>query len=97
MSDDSTAPITHEYLLGCRAEEAFATYTGRISEWWDPRYTANAETLEAVTIEPRVGGGAMPPTAVSGGTIGVRSPSGSQGSGSCTRLRWLRIRSIRAK
>ena len=31
-------------------------YTGRIREWWDPRYTATADTLEAVTIEPRVGG-----------------------------------------
>ena len=52
----STSPITHEYVVGCSAEEAFETYTGRIAEWWDPRYTANAETLEAVTIEPRVGG-----------------------------------------
>ena len=42
--------------LGCSAETAFATYTDRIGEWWDPRYTANAETLESVTIEPYVGG-----------------------------------------
>ena len=42
--------------LALRAEEAFATYTGRTGEWWDPRYSANAETLEAVTIEPRVAG-----------------------------------------
>jgi hypothetical protein len=56
MSDEATDPITHEYHLRCSAEHAFATYTERIDEWWDPRYTANAETLEAVTIEPRVGG-----------------------------------------
>jgi uncharacterized protein YndB with AHSA1/START domain len=56
MSDESTSPITYEYELRCSAEHAFATYTGRIGEWWHPRYTANAETLEAVTIEPRVGG-----------------------------------------
>ena len=56
MSDESTSPITHEYPLSCSAGHAFATYTGRIGEWWDPRYTANADTLEAVTIEPRVGG-----------------------------------------
>jgi Activator of Hsp90 ATPase homolog 1-like protein len=56
MSDESTSPITHEYELRCNAEHAFATYTGRIGEWWDPRYTANADTLEAVTIEPQVGG-----------------------------------------
>jgi Activator of Hsp90 ATPase homolog 1-like protein len=54
--DDSTSPITEEYRLGCDAERAFGTYTGRIGEWWDPRYTANAETLDTVTIEPRVGG-----------------------------------------
>jgi hypothetical protein len=52
----SFEPITHEYVLRCSAEHAFDTYTRRIGEWWDPRYTANAETLETVTIEPRVGG-----------------------------------------
>jgi hypothetical protein len=56
MSDESTSPITYEYPLRCSAEHAFATYTGRIGEWWDPRYTANDETLEAVTIDPSVGG-----------------------------------------
>jgi hypothetical protein len=48
--------ITHEYDLTCAPELAFETYTARIGEWWDPRYTANAETLEAIVIEPRVGG-----------------------------------------
>jgi Activator of Hsp90 ATPase homolog 1-like protein len=52
----SAEPIAHEYELTCSAEHAFATYAGRIGEWWDPRYTADAETLETVTIEPRVGG-----------------------------------------
>ena len=56
MNDDSTSPIAYEYSLRCSAEHAFDTYTGRIGEWWDPRYTANAETLQGVTIEPRVGG-----------------------------------------
>lgn len=51
-----TSPITHEYALRSSAEDAFALYTERIGEWWDPRYTANAETLENVTIEPAVGG-----------------------------------------
>lgn len=56
MSAGSTSPITHDYALPCTAGEAFETYVGRIADWWDPRYTANADTLEAVTIEPRVGG-----------------------------------------
>ena len=49
-------PIAHELSLSCSGEEAFGAYTERIGDWWDPRYTANAETLESVTIEPRVGG-----------------------------------------
>jgi uncharacterized protein YndB with AHSA1/START domain len=49
-------PIVQELSLDCSAEQAFDIYAGRIGEWWDPSYTANAETLEAVTIEPRVGG-----------------------------------------
>lgn len=52
----TTAPIAHEYVLQCSADHAFDTYTDRIGEWWAPRYTANAETLEDVKIEPRVGG-----------------------------------------
>lgn len=54
MSDLS--PISFEYRLACSPAEAFATYTDRIGEWWDGRYTANAETFEGVTIEPRSGG-----------------------------------------
>jgi len=49
-------PIVHERTLPCSAARAFATYTERIGEWWDARYTANAETLQGVTIEPRQGG-----------------------------------------
>lgn len=51
-----TAPITFERALACSPEHAFAEYTERIGEWWDARYTANPDTLERVTIEPRVGG-----------------------------------------
>jgi uncharacterized protein YndB with AHSA1/START domain len=56
VSPDAAPAITHEVLLPCTPEQAFAVYTERIGEWWHPRYTANAETLESVTIEPRVGG-----------------------------------------
>jgi Activator of Hsp90 ATPase homolog 1-like protein len=50
------APIAHDYELSCGAGLAFEFHVGRIGEWWDPRYTANPETLETVTIEPWVGG-----------------------------------------
>jgi Activator of Hsp90 ATPase homolog 1-like protein len=56
MGDGSTGAITFEYTLRCDAEHAFSTYAERIGEWWDPRFSADAETLETVTIEPRVGG-----------------------------------------
>jgi uncharacterized protein YndB with AHSA1/START domain len=56
VNDKSTSPISYEYSLRCSADHAFDAYTGRIGEWWDPRYTANAETLQGVTIEPHVGG-----------------------------------------
>ena len=54
--DETTAPITFERTLPCSAAVAFTAYAGRIGEWWDPRYTANPDTLRTVTIEPRVGG-----------------------------------------
>jgi uncharacterized protein YndB with AHSA1/START domain len=50
------SPITFEYELACGADEAFATYTERIGDWWHPDYTANADTFDSVTIEPGVGG-----------------------------------------
>src|SRR5262245_51882879 len=53
---DALEPIAHEYELACDALHAYETYTGRIGEWWDPRYTANPETLETVTIERWLGG-----------------------------------------
>ena len=52
----SLEPIRHEMRLACAPEAAFSTYTERIGAWWDARYTANPETLQAVTIEPRSGG-----------------------------------------
>jgi hypothetical protein len=56
LSAEPLPPILHERFLRCSAQHAFAVYTGRIGDWWDPNYSANAETLRAVTIEPRVGG-----------------------------------------
>jgi hypothetical protein len=52
----SLEPITHGYVLRSDPARAFATYTTQIGRWWDPRYTANPDTFESVTIEPWVGG-----------------------------------------
>jgi hypothetical protein len=51
-----TGPIAYAYDLSCSAERAFDVYVNCIGEWWHPKYTANPETLKAVTIEPGVGG-----------------------------------------
>jgi Activator of Hsp90 ATPase homolog 1-like protein len=56
VAAESLSPIVLELWLACPPDHAFAVYTERIGEWWDPRYTANPATLEAVAIEGRVGG-----------------------------------------
>jgi hypothetical protein len=56
MNQQASVPIALELPVNCSAEEAFAVYTGKIGEWWDPRYTANPDSLADVTIEPWVGG-----------------------------------------
>jgi hypothetical protein len=52
----SIDPIRHEYVVECGPDRAFDAYANHMSEWWDPNYTANSETFEGVSIEPRVGG-----------------------------------------
>ena len=49
-------PIELELRLDCSPQRAFETYTERMGEWWDPRYTRDAATFVTVTIEPKVGG-----------------------------------------
>jgi hypothetical protein len=53
---DDLSPHRFERALPLGAAEAFAVYVDRIGEWWDPRYTANADSLVGVTIEQQVGG-----------------------------------------
>lgn len=50
------SPIRFSLDLACSPEHAFAVFTGRIGEWWSPRYTSNPETLDTVVIEPVAGG-----------------------------------------
>ena len=56
MNRDFLPPITCERHLTYSAAQAFTAYTDGIRKWWDPRYSANPDTLREVTIEPRVGG-----------------------------------------
>ena len=50
------SPIVHEYALGCSPDEAFATFTARIGEWWPADYSPDAGALRDTAIEPGVGG-----------------------------------------
>lgn len=49
-------PITLDYRLPGSPGRAFDLYANRIGQWWDPEYTASPQTLQAITIEPHVGG-----------------------------------------
>ncbi len=49
-------PIRHQLQLTVSAAVAFDTYAARIGEWWPPAYSAGADTLQTVVIEPRLGG-----------------------------------------
>jgi hypothetical protein len=48
--------IEHEYALGCSPQQAFATFTERIGEWWPADYSPDPGALKDTVIEPGVGG-----------------------------------------
>lgn len=52
MTDET---IRHEFTLAAGPAAAFERFA-RIGTWWDPRYTADAETFADVVVEGRVGG-----------------------------------------
>lgn len=56
---DLAGPIRHTLHVRCDPDRAFAVFTGRIGEWWDPRYSSGASSLTGIEIEPRVGGRAL--------------------------------------
>jgi hypothetical protein len=56
MTDESTSAITFECSLRCTAEHAFATYMAGSASGGTVLH-GDAETLQAVTIEPLPHGG----------------------------------------
>ena len=97
MNGATTSPIAFEYHLSCSPADAFASYTDRIGDWWDARYTANPETLQDVTIEPRAGGRVFATHSDFGVDDWGEVMCGSPVAGSCTRSRSPRIRWSRAR
>ncbi|WP_156609350.1 SRPBCC domain-containing protein [Auraticoccus cholistanensis] len=51
----STAPLEYRTELACPPARAFDTYTD-LGSWWDPMYTADAQTFTGVRVERRLGG-----------------------------------------
>ena len=58
MSPAVTAiePIRIGHRLAVPAADAFATFTERLQAWWPSAATWSGEALQAIGIEPRVGG-----------------------------------------
>jgi uncharacterized protein YndB with AHSA1/START domain len=49
-------PIRVDRRLPVAAETAFAAFSDGIGAWWDPAYSANADTFSGAVMENRVGG-----------------------------------------
>lgn len=50
------APIEVRLDLPVPPETAFAAFTQRMGEWWDPAYTPDPATYAGIDLDPRVGG-----------------------------------------
>ena len=51
-----TEPIRFEFTVRCTPDEAFDTWTQKISTWWPTDHTRSRERDTTVVIEPEVGG-----------------------------------------
>jgi uncharacterized protein YndB with AHSA1/START domain len=49
-------PLRLSFLVSCRAEHAFATWTRKTSLWWPADHTVSGEAGLEIVFEPRVGG-----------------------------------------
>lgn len=57
MPHTSTAePIVHTVTVPLPPAEAFHLFVDGLTNWWPADYTWAAEVLEAISIEPRLGG-----------------------------------------
>ncbi len=51
----TTAPLEYRTELSCPPPQAFEAYVD-LGSWWDPLYTADAQTFSGVRVERRLGG-----------------------------------------
>jgi uncharacterized protein YndB with AHSA1/START domain len=50
------SPIVVSRTVACPPEDAFAAFTARMGEWWDPRLTPDPTSYDGILLEARVGG-----------------------------------------
>jgi uncharacterized protein YndB with AHSA1/START domain len=60
-------PLRLSFVVACRPEHAFATWTRKASSWWPIEHTASHESGTEIVFEPR-----------EGGRIFERTPSGDE-------------------
>ncbi len=51
-----TGPLRMSFEVACSAEQAFTTWTSRMSSWWPEDHTVTGEAGLEVVLEPGVGG-----------------------------------------
>lgn len=56
MKTEFVPPIRYTVMLPVPVERAFALFTEELTTWWPPEYTWSQDVLEAIVIEPCVGG-----------------------------------------
>jgi uncharacterized protein YndB with AHSA1/START domain len=56
MTTDPTTTVTRSLVVDAPAGQAFAFFTERIGDWWDPDKHLLGEPVAEMVFEPRVGG-----------------------------------------
>jgi hypothetical protein len=56
MAGMSLEPIVFDLELLCSPAQAFDAFAVHMGEWWDGRYSADADTFTGIEVEPALGG-----------------------------------------
>jgi hypothetical protein len=49
-------PVRLSFVVHCRADHAFATWTSKATSWWPPDHTMSHDPGAEIVFEPQVGG-----------------------------------------
>jgi len=56
LTEMDQSPIVVSQTVACPPEDAFAAFTARMGEWWDPKLTPDPASYDGILLEARVGG-----------------------------------------